>query len=90
MMRVVNVLAEQCKTEKCLFLLLLVLGEKKKCNRGNFWNNKIPAGASLQLVPIIPRACNSITNLQYSITPLHLSSSAMQKKQNLINKNKKN
>ena len=28
-----------------------------------------PAGASLQLVPIIPRACSSIINLQYSITP---------------------
>jgi len=27
-----------------------------------------PAGASLQLVPIIARACSSIVNLQYSIT----------------------
>lgn len=31
-------------------------------------SNVSPAGASLQLVPIIPRACSSIINLQYSIT----------------------
>ena len=45
-----------------------------------------PASASLQLVPIIPRASSSIINLQYSIIPQknNLPSSAMQKKQNLI------
>ncbi len=45
-----------------------------------------PAGASLQLVPIISRASSSIINLQYSIIPQknNLPSSAMQKRQNLI------
>jgi len=38
-------------------------------------------------VPIISRACSSIINLQYSITPNNLPSSAMQKRQNLIGRN---